>query len=125
MKYFISSSIWICFSGLAGIACAESFGDIGIIMIYAAGCFGIAGAFTHSLFVYKKNYNINSRYSWVVIGLITLLVSILFLSIIFISWSGLSADIIEELWFFTKLLFIPALVVSLLGEWLIKETSKA
>jgi hypothetical protein len=125
MKYFISSAIWFCISGFAGIAAGELFGHGGTIMLYAAFCFGISGAFTHSLFVCKNNFKLNAKYAWVAIGLITLLVSILFLSILFSIWSGSSGDNIGQLWFFTKLLFVPALAVSLLGECLIRAIPNA
>jgi hypothetical protein len=124
MRYLISGTVWFLASGLLAIY-ATTLGKFKFPFMTVLGCFFLSGIFANALFIWKNNFKIYRKFSWIVIGLVTPIITIFVLSVAgFIIYGSFTINI-KDSWLLIKLLIIPAMLTSFLAVLLNKLTLRA
>ena len=81
-------------------------------MLYVAMLLGINGAVIQGIFIKYKYFQLNAIFSLISLIILVHISSLLTLWLVFASVGY--KQIVSELWFFSQLLFIPVIVISLI-----------
>ena len=123
MKIFIGVVVWLGISFFLGIFAANAFGHGGIIMVYAATFLGVCGALVQGLFIKAKYYRLGAAVSLIAVGALTFVATLLTFGLLLATTD--SQHLLDEIWFFAQLLFIPCFAISAITYFITERAKSA